>query len=102
MKTIYNAADVPKTEHWAIITFGTIHIPGDERSRTHPGHGYPAYDQPTATYEVFKDKVQWTAAVLELEHDWLNSSHRNEKNWVAMKVTPAEVRTTVSVSVEER
>lgn len=27
------------------ITKRTIHHAGDERSRTHPGHGYPAYDE---------------------------------------------------------
>lgn len=32
----------PKGPHFAILTFGSVHTAGDERSRTHPGHGYPA------------------------------------------------------------
>jgi len=33
---------LPQGEHWAILEDSSIHIPGDERSRTNPGHGYPA------------------------------------------------------------
>jgi hypothetical protein len=56
------AAEVPTQEHWAIITSDSVHIPGDERSRTAPGHGYPAHTTKFISYEVFLDK-----AVFELE-----------------------------------
>lgn len=26
---------------WAILRNKNIYVPGDERSKTHPGHGYP-------------------------------------------------------------
>ncbi|PRA52205.1 hypothetical protein [Brucella pituitosa] len=34
-------------EHFAVIVTTTtrVHHEGDERSRTHPGHGYPAYTE---------------------------------------------------------
>jgi hypothetical protein len=46
-KNIVHSADVPTGEHYLVVVFGTetVHIPGDERSRTSPGHGYPADDR---------------------------------------------------------
>lgn len=44
-KHCYSPSDIPKKEHWAILDFVTVHIPGDERSRTNPGHGYPASER---------------------------------------------------------
>jgi hypothetical protein len=46
-------AEVPKDFHYAIILFDrtSVYIPGDERSRTHPGHGYP---DRTETYNTFQ------------------------------------------------
>ena len=38
------------------MTQKTIHIPGDERSRTNPGHGYPAHTQTYDCVEVFEDE----------------------------------------------
>lgn len=43
---------IPTGEHYALITVGSIFIPGDERSRTNPGHGYPDHTEETVDYEV--------------------------------------------------
>jgi len=55
---------------FVIIVFETetIHIPGDERSRTHPGHGYPAHDRTVRTPKIyfFKEKTEWERATLGL------------------------------------
>lgn len=51
------ASGMPTGEHWAILTFGRITIPGDERSRQAPGHGYPEHDQATLTYEWFDEEA---------------------------------------------
>lgn len=32
------------SDFYAVFIKSSVHIPGDERSRTNPGHGYPAYD----------------------------------------------------------
>lgn len=41
------------TPQYGIIEKSTIHHPGDERSRTHPGHGYPAYSEEVTTFRKF-------------------------------------------------
>ncbi len=55
-KTANTASEVPKGEHWVILTTQTITIPGDERSRTNPGHGYPESTERYVTYEVFTNE----------------------------------------------
>ena len=47
MKTVNNQSSFPDKPHYAIIIFDNkqIHHEGDERSRTNPGHGYPAYTE---------------------------------------------------------
>jgi hypothetical protein len=51
------AEDVPEREHWAIIESASVVIPGDERSRTNPGHGYPESTCYYTTYCAFLDKA---------------------------------------------
>lgn len=56
MKRVKSPDDIPQEPHYAVLVYNTssIYVEGDERSRTHPGHGYPAhYD----TYESFKHYV---------------------------------------------
>lgn len=43
----------------------TQYVEGDERSRTHPGHGYPAHTTTSNTYEEFAteaDMLAWVAS----------------------------------------
>ena len=56
-KFVQTVGDLTSGEHWAIITEATMFIPGDERSRTHPGHGYPESIEHYITYESFTDEV---------------------------------------------
>lgn len=58
-------ADLPPGEHWAILEFGSITIPGDERSRQAPGHGYPEHTETTLSYEFFTDEAKFKAALQE-------------------------------------
>jgi hypothetical protein len=53
--TIYphSPNEIPDEEHFAIIKFKSITIPGDERSRTHPGHGYPESTETIVEYIAF-------------------------------------------------
>jgi hypothetical protein len=55
---VHSSAQMPKGEHWAILEFGSIHIPGDERSRQAPGHGYPEHSEPTIGYEAFDSEAE--------------------------------------------
>ena len=78
--------DIPSEEHYAIIEFGSIYIPGDERSRTNPGHGYPAETRTTIEYIMFEDEETW-------EEEIRKRLDRNEKNWKAVVVKPAKIET---------
>jgi hypothetical protein len=50
---------LPKGEHWAIIEGSSVSVPGDERSRTAPGHGYPEHTDYHITYHAFTDKQEF-------------------------------------------
>ena len=43
---------------YLLMTKKSIHIPGDERSKTHPGHGYPAHNETFECVEVILDEAK--------------------------------------------
>lgn len=53
---VQRPSDIPKCEHWAIIRGTSTFVPGDERSRTNPGHGYPEHTEHNITYRAYMDK----------------------------------------------
>lgn len=65
---------MPKGPHWVIIGYETQQHEGDELSRTHPGHGYPAHTTNHCTYKAFLKKEDWEAEVRELT----NRKYRSE------------------------
>lgn len=91
--------DVPKGEHFAIIEFDSIWVPGDERSRTHPGHGYPEHTEPKVNYIVFADEKAWREDIAERVNPRFGT---DRKNWIPVHVRPATVTTKVDVSVDAR
>lgn len=58
---------VPMHDHYAIITTSsrTTTTAGDERSRTHPGHGYPERTETIVStdYQAFDDVEEWKAEI---------------------------------------
>lgn len=56
-------ADIPDGPHWAIIQTRSITIPGDERSRTAPGHGYPEHTETVVSYTAFTAIGEWESQV---------------------------------------
>jgi hypothetical protein len=69
MKTVYGQEDIPVGKaHLAIIEFGTIYHEGDERSRTNPGHGYPAYTETTSKYIYYDhdERDKWVERIGKL------------------------------------
>lgn len=50
-----SAADIPNSKHLAVLVqkVNRFDIPGDERSRTNPGHGYPATTEFVHQLEYF-------------------------------------------------
>jgi hypothetical protein len=87
---VHNKDEMPTEPHYAVMEFSHIYIPGDERSQTHPGHGYPAENKPTIEYIVFKDREHWELYIK------MNRS----KNIVPVYNTPAKIKTTVNVEVD--
>lgn len=64
MKSVKSSSDLqPGTTAYAILTFSTVYIPGDERSRTNPGHGYPASTETTSALYVCKDEEEWLSEI---------------------------------------
>lgn len=80
---------IPEIEHWAIITSKTIYIPGDERSRTNPGHGYPESTEESISYEAFTDYDEFERHVI--------ARSKYSSNFRIMKVTPMKIETKVSI-----
>lgn len=62
-KYVKRAEDVPTGEHWAIITGASVHIPGDERSRTAPGHGYQEHIESYIEYAVYLNEAKFKLAL---------------------------------------
>ncbi len=89
-----NRADVPVGEHYAIVEFDSIYIEGDERSRTHPGHGYPAHTEPTVKYIVFANQSDWESAINERM-----TSKYSRKDFVPVIVRPARIETVHKVVI---
>lgn len=85
-------ADVPTEDHWAIFKFSSYHVPGDERSRTNPGHGYPARDEPVVEYQAYTTEGHWKEAIADHE--------QQGRPYLAAKVCPAKVSTKTTVIVE--
>lgn len=50
-------------DKYGIIETTQQHIPGDERSRTHPGHGYPAHTVTHTTFTECESKEEWEALI---------------------------------------
>lgn len=85
-----SAGEVPKTQHWAIITSETGQEPG-----------YNPGDSPTSfsyvTYEAFLKKEEWEAEVTSRTKDNIDRSIK--KYFTAMEVKPAAIITSISVAV---
>jgi hypothetical protein len=67
MTYVHNSKDFPREPHLAIIEFKSIYVPGDERSKQCPGHGYPAHNEPSMSYIVFKDRETWEEEIARCE-----------------------------------
>ncbi len=83
---------IPSKEHYAIITTNKIYIPGDERPRTNPGHGYPEHYQETIDYEAYTDFIKFENRITDLV--------RRNVIFNAIYALPVTVETNVSVKVK--
>ena len=86
--------DFPSEPHWVILTTSSTYIEGDERSRTNPGHGYPAHTITSINYEIFLKEDEWKEAIRKKE----DAPYRREE-YVAFK-SSGRAKVTTQVSVE--
>lgn len=94
MKYCNDKQDIPKGEHYAVLVFGSIHIPGDERSRTAPGHGYPEHTETKIDYIAFDSRVECES--------WIERSERYGKpNFQIVVATPCAVNRTTTVEISK-
>lgn len=59
----------PNGEHWAIITTSSFFVPGDERSKSSPGHGYPDHYESAATYSWYTTELDMIEALKKTHGD---------------------------------
>lgn len=95
---------MPSEEHWAIIIFETTstYVPGDERSRTAPGHGYPAHTKTNNSFMYWacenKEALEKALHFMRKEHE-REAGYRAPKPFVVIFARRAEVRTKVEVEI---
>lgn len=94
MKYVSEKSQLPEAPHLAALVFSSIHIPCDERSRTNPGHGYPAEDRPVVNYIAFDTREEAQKWVERQEQ-----SSYGDKNYRIVEAFPRQVTTTVSVGL---
>ena len=95
MKYVHKISEIPTEAHYVILENDSVHIPGDERSRTNPGHGYPASDHNYIQMQVTTDKTEWEEEIKSLME---NDPH--QEKFVAYFVPAiAKVQAFLTVSI---
>lgn len=81
-------------QKYAVIETKTIYHEGDERSRTHPGHGYPAYDEQVESLRKFES--------LDKLKQYLGMASNRGRNLTVIKYEELTVTTEVVINVKEQ
>lgn len=84
-------------EFYAILTPESTTIPGDERSRTNPGHGYPEHTVYSWNMEVFTNEEDWKAKIIELSTP---GRYYHKREFRAIKCVSAKIETSIKVDVK--
>lgn len=103
-KTFYNGSmyvdqyqDFPEDDHYAIIEFTTMWIPGDHRSQTNPGHGYPERNENMVKYIVFENREEWER---EITKRMTPGEYKPTNKFVPIVVKRGKIKTTISVETD--
>ena len=94
MKHCYESKNVPNDEHYAVLIFDTILIPGDEESRRWPGHGYPESLAPIVKYIAFDSKRECEEWLKNIQTD-KNASYRI----IVSRPCSVDIKTTTTISI---
>lgn len=99
MKRVKGPNDVPGGPHFAVLIYGSrsIYFEGDERSRTCPGHGYPAHT------DVLDEIEHWVTTERAVLDEFVSiqemATGSNKKPYVVIEVSKkASVRHSTSVA----
>ncbi len=84
--------DVPAADHYAIFRQDSHYTPGDERSRTNPGHGYPASTDYFLSYEAYLTSDSFLAAI--------NAAHKDVDKIRIAKISPLKIKVETKVEVK--
>lgn len=85
---------IPTEPHYAALVTKSTYIPGDERSRQAPGHGYPAHTQLSIDYIAFESEAEMQG--------WAQKREAQKYGGDAYRIIKAEpltVQTKVEVKV---
>lgn len=94
MKYVSTKNELPVAPHLAALIFSSIHIEGDERSRTNPGHGYPAHSEAVVQYIAFDSR--------EEANKWVGQQEKSPypgESYRIIETFPRLVTTTVKVEL---
>ncbi len=92
----HTVEELPDDEFFAILYPDSVTIPGDERSRTNPGHGYPQHTVDHWRMEVYATKESWEAEIIRLE----KQTGYNKQKFKAIRAIPAKIITEVRVEIQ--
>ena len=94
MAYLVKISEIPAQPFYAILEETSSTIPGDERSRTNPGHGYPEHTVSSWNLIAFATEAEWKQ---DIERRSINQYGYPFK---AVKIAPAavSVQTIVSIS----
>lgn len=93
-------SDLPDDTAYAIFIPTSTHVEGDLRSKTNPGHGYPAHDVKSWDIRVFDDKKEFQQEVIDLSG--LNPERPYSKQrFYACTIKPVQIETKVHIETLE-
>lgn len=84
----------PAEKAYGIIQMKGVYIPGDERSRTAPGHGYPERTEYYPELQIFLAEDEWKAEIKKLMF-----SEHGRKDFRAFVIEPVKVDANIDVVV---
>jgi len=83
-------------DKYGIIQKESIRVEGDERSRTNPGHGYPAHTVTTMAIREFPDKSSWETWI---ERASKPRTYGHAEKFTAIIYREVEVVTEVKINI---
>lgn len=92
IQTISEFNELPKTG-FVILFPETIHVPGDERSRTNPGHGYGPYTHKVWRVNYYETKEEWIEEIKKY------STYKD--GFIPLQITKPtiEVKNTIDINI---